>query len=123
MKNHQKPSKFIKINDFQSQICSKSRFFSGIQSFCLINVRQRKLMVSLFAMSTSTFGQSPKKNPAPDGLVRAAAVNKEEKQASRKTRPEDREAALREADRIIEKLEQSYLRTATALRSLNNLGS
>ncbi|MFP6901067.1 MAG: hypothetical protein VCA36_08990 [Opitutales bacterium] len=74
-------------------------------------------------MSTSTFGQFPKKNPAPDGLVQRAAVNKEEKQAPRKTRPEDRETALREADRIIEKLEQSYLRTATVLRSLNNVDS
>ena len=80
-------------------------------------------MVSLFAMSTSTFGQSPKKNPAPDGFVQAAGVNKEEEQYPRKTNPEDREAALREADRIIEKLEESYIRTATALRSLNNVGS
>jgi hypothetical protein len=63
------------------------------------------------------------KDPVPDGLIQADCIKEEEKQSSRKTNPKDREAALREADRIIAKLEQSYLRTATALRSLNNVGS
>ena len=80
-------------------------------------------MVSLFATSTSTSGQSLMKNSAPEELAQANCVNKEEKKNSRKTTPKDREEALREADRIIEKLEQSYVRTATALRSLKNVGS
>ena len=63
------------------------------------------------------------KNSTSDELTKADCVKKDEEQSPRKTNPKDREEALREADRIIAKLEQSYLRTATALRSLNNVGS
>jgi len=80
-----------------------------------------KLMVSLFAMSTSTFQQPHMKKPAPDPSARITGGNG--KQEARNPRAKDREPALREADRIIEKLEESYSRSGQVLRSLNNIGS
>ena len=61
--------------------------------------------------------------PATDACASSVGGNAEAKKGPRKPMPKDREAALREADRIIEKLEESYRRTAVVLRSLNNIAS
>ena len=61
-------------------------------------------------------------NPV-DDFAPVVGGNGEAKKGLRKPRPKDRESALREADLIIEKLEESYRRTAAVLRSLNNIAS
>lgn len=78
-------------------------------------------MASLFAMSTSTFQQPHIVKSAPAASAPISGGTNE--QAVRKPRPKDRESALREADRIIEKLEESYWRTGTVLRNCSNFGS
>ena len=74
-------------------------------------------------MAASSFEQSPVQKSAFDPHAPVAGGNGEAKKGPRKPMPKDREAALGEADRIIEKLEESYRRTAVVLRSLNNIAS
>ena len=74
-------------------------------------------------MATSSSEQPSIEKSTVDDFAPVVGGNGEAKQGPRKPRPKDRESALREADLIIEKLEESYRRTAAVLRSLNNIAS
>ena len=63
------------------------------------------------------------KKSTADARASVVGGNPEAKKGLRKPCPKDRETALREADLIIERLEESYRRTAAVLRSLNNVAS